>query len=90
MSLIDDVNKFLVCGKNDDALALLDTQIKINPDDDELYYLKGKIYHKQQDWKNAIENYQHAVYLNEGSPARDTLKLVNKILLFYNKDVFNQ
>jgi len=90
MSIIDEIYYYIDCGKNDDALALLDTQIRNNPDNDELYYLKGKIYHKQLDWKNAIENYQHAVYLNESSPAQETLKLVNKILMFYNKEVYNQ
>ncbi len=90
MNMQDKVSQFLNSGQNNEAIAFLDRQIKNTPENDELYYLLGKVYHKQHDWKNAIENYQHAVYLNSSSPAREVLELVNDILMFYNKDIYGQ
>ncbi len=77
-------------GKNIEALNLINAEIELETENDELYYLRGKIHQRMHNWKEAIENYQQAVFLNKQSPATEALKYINNILSFYNKDIYNQ
>lgn len=86
----DIIYNLIYSGKNDEAFAFLNTQIKNDPNNDELYYLRGNLFQKVQNWKFAIENYQQAIHLNAFSPAHEMLIYINDILSFYNKDIYNQ
>lgn len=56
---------------------------------DELYYLKGNAYRKQQNWQQAINCYSEAVSINPESPAREARTMLLDILNFYHKDLYN-
>ncbi|MDR1724795.1 MAG: hypothetical protein LBR28_00170 [Bacteroidales bacterium] len=81
----DLIDKF----KYDKAIILLDSLIKSGKATDITYYIKGNIYRRQNDWKNAIDNYSIAIELNSESPAVTAKEMVINILNFYNKDMYN-
>lgn len=56
---------------------------------DELYYLLGNAYRKQQNWQQAINCYSEAVSVNPESPAREARTMILDILNFYHKDLYN-
>ena len=41
------------------------------------------------DWKHAIENYNEAIELDPQSPAVEAKQMVENILDFYCKDIYN-
>ncbi len=55
-----------------------------------LYYLQGKAYMKQSDWRNALNCFLKAEELEPEGPARECRLMLNDIMDFYNKDMFNQ
>lgn len=55
-----------------------------------LYYLQGKVYMKQSDWRNALNCFLKAEELEPEGPARECRLMLNDIMNFYNKDMFNQ
>ena len=57
---------------------------------DDVYYLLGNAYRKQNDWQGALNNYQDAISINPESPAKEAREMMMDILNFYNKDMFNQ
>lgn len=57
---------------------------------DETYYEKGNLFYSQGQWKEAMECYMEAIHLNPQSPAKYSLKMVENILGFYNKDIYGQ
>lgn len=56
---------------------------------DELYYLLGNAYRKQQNWQMAINNYSEAISINPESPACEARSMLLDILNFYHKDLYN-
>ncbi len=56
---------------------------------DELFYLLGNAYRKQQNWQQAINCYSEAISVNPESPAREARTMILDILNFYHKDLYN-
>ena len=50
------------------AVELLETSIKIEPNDSQSWYLLGRCYMAQKDHTKAYESYQQAVYKDGGNP----------------------
>lgn len=76
-------------GQPDDAILIANQLIKEGNEDAYLYYLKGRAYMKKSDWKKAIEALLNSNRISPGGPASETLKMLNDILDFYNKDMYN-
>ena len=55
----------------------------------EEYYKKGKEFHRAGNWQEAIHCYLEAIELDPDSPAVEAKKMVEDILNFYNKDMYN-
>ncbi len=72
-----------------EALAHLDARLIQNPKDDTAYYLRGKIYWKQGNWKLTIENHLKAIEINPESPAQQAYTAVMEIINFSNPDLYN-
>ncbi|MDR0971822.1 MAG: tetratricopeptide repeat protein [Bacteroidales bacterium] len=53
------------------------------------YYLKGNLYKKEQNWKDAINNYTKAIEINPSSVAKQARDMCIEILKFYNTDMYN-
>lgn len=53
------------------------------------YYKKGNEYRKQGNWQEALNNYLEAIALDPDSPAAEAKKMVEEILGYYCKDMYN-
>lgn len=55
----------------------------------EEYYKRGKEHQRAGNWQGAIHCYIEAIELDAESPAVEAKKMVEDILNFYNKDMYN-
>ena len=55
----------------------------------EEYYQRGNAFRKQGDWQHAIDNYLEAIALDPASPAVQAKEMIDNILNYYNKDMYN-
>lgn len=53
------------------------------------YYKLGNEYRRHGDWKHAIDNYLEAIELDPQSPAVEAKQMIDDILNFYCKDIYN-
>jgi outer membrane protein assembly factor BamD (BamD/ComL family) len=53
------------------------------------WYEKGNAYRKQQQWHEAINCYMRAAELDPESPAVEAKKMLDDIMAFYCKDMYN-
>lgn len=56
----------------------------------ELHLLDGKAYMKTSDWGKAISAFLRAEELDPQSPAAEHRRMLEEIMAFYNKDMYNQ
>jgi tetratricopeptide (TPR) repeat protein len=55
----------------------------------EEYYQLGNEYRQQGNWQEAINNYMEAIELDPNSPAVEAKRMLEDILNYYNKDMYN-
>lgn len=55
----------------------------------EEYYLEGNKYRKKGNWQAALNNYLEAIKLDPESPAVEAKRMIDSILNYYCKDMFN-
>lgn len=55
----------------------------------EEFYQQGNEYRKRSDWKHTLECYNQAIELDPDSPARKAKEMVENILAYYCKEMFN-
>ena len=55
----------------------------------EEYYLKGNEARRQGLWHEAINNYIQAIALDPDSPAVEAKRMLDDIMSFYCKDMYN-
>jgi len=55
----------------------------------EEYYNQGNAFRKQGNWQEAINCYIKAIELDPESPAVEAKRMLDDILDFYNKDMYN-
>ena len=53
------------------------------------YYRAGNDYRRQGNWQLAINNYMEAIELDPESPAVEAKEMLDNILSYYNKDMYN-
>ena len=73
----------------DDAIVSLDRLIDSQPDNDEAFFLRGKLHWQLGQRKNALNDYHRAAELNPGGPAAGVIEMTMSIMNFYNKDLYN-
>ncbi len=69
---------YLNLGLTDEAFEIAEKGEKLNPENDEILFIKGKIYFRRQMYRHAYETVKRALVFNEGEP--EYLKLLGKIL----------
>lgn len=78
-------------GKTKEAIEMLSAYLDRETEyRDEAFYLLGNAYRKAGNWKEAIQNYMEATELNPESPAAEARRMMNDILDFYDKNMYNQ
>lgn len=55
----------------------------------EEYYKLGNKYRKEGNWQEAINNYIKAIELDPRSPAVEAKRMLDDILEYYCKDMYN-
>jgi tetratricopeptide (TPR) repeat protein len=55
----------------------------------EEYYQLGNEYRQQGNWQEAINHYMEAIELDPDSPAVEAKQMLEDILNYYNKDMYN-
>ncbi|MDR1056892.1 MAG: tetratricopeptide repeat protein [Prevotellaceae bacterium] len=83
----DKIKRFIDENNYDKAMDEIDLLISQNADDDEAYYLKGKVYQRQQKLDNAIIAYNKAIELNKDSKAVTVLEMLYGILGSLNNEI---
>ena len=53
------------------------------------FYRQGNRYRKEGNWQEAINNYVKAIELDPDSPAVEAKKMLDDILNYYCKDIYN-
>lgn len=53
------------------------------------FYRQGNRYRKEGNWQEAINNYVKAIELDHDSPAVEAKKMLDDILAYYCKDIYN-
>ena len=85
----DIIKEMIEANALDKAIDLLNEEIAACPTDDELFFLRGNVFRKMNDWKHAISDYCSEKELNPNSPAAMAYESACQILEFYNKDMYN-
>ncbi|MBQ9077868.1 MAG: tetratricopeptide repeat protein [Muribaculaceae bacterium] len=73
----------------DEALSRLNEYIAGEPESDEAYFMRGKVYWRIGDKRQALNDYSRAVGLNPESPAARALENARDVYDFFNPDIFN-
>lgn len=93
MNDLDIVRKDIKDGRLQDAIRRLANCIVAaaitNADKSELYYLMGNAYRKMGDFQLAMDYYTRAIDENPDTPAVEARKVLQGIMNFYNKDMYN-
>lgn len=55
----------------------------------EEFYIEGNKHRKRGNWQEAINNYLEAIRLDPDSPAVEAKRMLDEILNFYCKDMYN-
>jgi len=61
--IIDEINRLLAEGKDEEAVAQMEEAIKLDPQNATLYFAMGAAFDKKGDAERAIENYQKSIDL---------------------------
>ena len=90
---LDRIKLYIKEGRLDDATRYIASSIVAasvtGTDKSELYYLLGNIYRKKGDFHFAMDYYTKAIEENPESPAVEARKVLQGIMNFYNKDMYN-
>lgn len=86
MATLIEIKTVLAENKTSEAIEMLSEYIRLNPKDDEAYFIIGNIYRKFNDWRKAMNAYCQAIELNPNSPAKEAYNQAKEILDFYHHD----
>ena len=53
------------------------------------YYQLGNEYRRKGDWNHALDNYMEAIELDSESPAVEAKRMLDDIMSYYCKDMYN-
>ena len=86
---LKQAEELLKAGCVDQAERLVDAALAQGADEAHSYYLKGKICMKRSDWSGSLENFRRSAALEPDGPAADSCTMIEEILNFYHKDMYN-
>ena len=86
---MNDVRCMIELGKLTEALNALKKNNE-GMSESERYYLLGRTHLKLNHWKEATDCFLQAQALEPDGPATQQLEMINSIMDFFNKDLYNQ
>lgn len=72
-----------------EAVDCLNSHIALNIEDDEAYFMRGRVYWQMGDKRKAINDYAKAVEINPDSGASRAIENACDVMDFFNPDIFN-
>ena len=89
MSLTQKIDDLITENRLQEAILSIDEQLKSNPENDELYFVRGRLFWRLGDRRRAINDYGRAVEINPQSKAAYALENAREVLSFFNPDLLN-
>lgn len=89
MDTIKDIDALVAKGELDKAIESLSGLIAADEDNDELYFMRGKLKWRVGDRSGATSDYMKASSINPASPARRALEQAQDVADFFNPDLYN-
>lgn len=86
---MDKIDKLVSENNIQGALTLINQMIDGNPESDELYFRRGKLYWRMGDRSAAMGDYAKAQSINPDSPASKALEMAYDVANFSNPDLYN-
>lgn len=83
------IDELISQNRLDEAISLLDSQIKNGDADDNVYFTLGKLLWRIGRRSEAMDAYNEAIAINPDSPAAVALEQGRAIFDFYNPDLLN-
>lgn len=87
---LENIRSALSDGHTNEALSLVEELLLQDKQNPTLLYLQGKAYMKKSDWPNALNAFLRAEQADPDSPAKECRAMLDEIMAFYNKDMYNQ
>lgn len=85
----NEINRFIDNNEYDKALDALNAVIKSHKNEEEAFYLKGKIHQRLLQWDKAIDAYTKAIEINKNSRAVVALEMLYDILGSLNNEIIH-
>lgn len=89
MTTLTEIERIIADGRMDEAMSLLDSYIKADPDNSHAWFLLGGLYRRHQMWGDAINAYNRAKLIDPEGPADAAIESIYDIIRFVNKDLMN-
>lgn len=89
MNNLDKIKSLLLDNQTDIAISQLTELATNNPNDDNIFFLLGNAYCKENNWQQALNAYCQAIEINPDSPARLAYEHIQEIMSFFNHDLYN-
>lgn len=89
---LTNIKALVAEGKLSEALDLLTAYLesgKSSADDDDAWFLHGRINWQLDNRREAMNDYRKAMAINPASPAATALEQAYRIMSFFNPDIFN-
>lgn len=88
-TLHEQIKEAISLGRLDEARSMVDAGLARHETDAQLHYLKGNLYLKAADWQQATNCFLRSIELDPSSPAAESLQMIQDIMNFYHKDLYN-
>ncbi len=85
----EQIKKLLDTGEKEEAIAVLEEYLKTT-EDEAMLLLLGELYYNQGRTIDALNKFNSVVQINpENRTAANYITMINNILNYYNKDLWN-
>ena len=74
----------------EEALLAIEERMAEEKESGHLFYLRGKLRLRQNDWRQATGDFLMSQSLWPEGPAAEQLMMIKEIMDFFNKDMYNQ
>ncbi|MBD5229515.1 MAG: tetratricopeptide repeat protein [Bacteroidales bacterium] len=89
MTSLPNIQQLIDQNRFAEANDEINLYISENAHDDEAFFMRGKLWWRQQNYSAAVTDFETAVAINPDSDARHALELARDVFDFYNPDLLN-
>lgn len=87
---LNKIETFYNSHQLEEAIVLIDELLQVNDENEELYFWKGKVHYKRQEWGKAINSFNKVMEINPNNrDAQSQIDMAKSILGFFTPDMFN-